>query len=199
MAVAAKLALFDFDGTITKRDSLPDFLVYAVGWPRFIWGLLRLSPILFGYVLKRVDNSWAKERMLHYFLAGVPEEWLQEKGRAYALERIESLLRDKALACLKRHLAEGDRVIVVSASSEIWLKAWCDEVGVELLATRLQAKEGVMTGLYDGRNCHGEEKVRRIRSAVELSRFDQICAYGDSSGDLPMLSLASQAFYKPFR
>lgn len=47
-------------------------------------------------------------------------------------------------------------------------------------------------------NCHGIEKVNRIRNAVDLSNYDDIYAYGDSKGDSGMLDLATRRFYRSF-
>ena len=71
--------------------------------------------------------------------------------------------------------------------------------GVDLLATRLEVKEGVLTGKIAGVNCHGEEKVRRIKEAYPKDALTKVYAYGDTKGDLPMLRLADIRFYKPFR
>ena len=67
-----------------------------------------------------------------------------------------------------------------------------------LLATELEITEGKITGKLRGKNCHGEEKVARIKAAYDLSKFENIFCYGDSEGDKPMLALATQAHYKPF-
>jgi phosphoserine phosphatase len=70
---------------------------------------------------------------------------------------------------------------------------------VTLLATRLEVSGNRLTGRIEGANCHGEEKVRRIRDAYQLKEYSQVYAYGDTKGDLPMLALADIRFYKPFR
>jgi phosphoserine phosphatase len=63
----------------------------------------------------------------------------------------------------------------------------------------MAVNHGVLTGQFDGHNCYGQEKVRRIQAALDLAHYEHIYAYGDSSGDKPMLALADEAFYKPFR
>ena len=57
----------------------------------------------------------------------------------------------------------------------------------------------VSDGRCDGDNCHGQEKVRRIKEAYPLDQYREIYAYGDTGGDRPMLGLATHSFYKPFR
>lgn len=193
------LALFDFDGTITDRDSLADFIIYAVGLSRFLLGILVLSPILGLYVLKLVRNDFAKEKMLGYFFKGWTIDRLNTVGQNYALTRIHQIIRPQAQACLQWHHAQGHEVAIVSASAEYWLQAWSEQQGFKLIATRMAVSNGVLTGRFEGNNCYGVEKVRRIKQVLDLANYERIYAYGDSSGDKPMLALAHEALYKPFR
>ena len=87
----------------------------------------------------------------------------------------------------------------VSASAENWIKKWSDGIGVQLIATQLETVDELLTGKLTGLNCNGEEKATRIKSAYDMSQYDEIYCYGDTSGDKPMLALATKAFYKPFR
>ena len=97
------------------------------------------------------------------------------------------------------HQLAGTVIVVVSASPENYIATWCREHQLDCIATRLEIAHGKITGNIDGMNCHGQEKVERIKRRYELSRFREIFAYGDSSGDKPMLQLANHAYYKPFR
>jgi phosphoserine phosphatase len=72
-------------------------------------------------------------------------------------------------------------------------------MGLKLISTELETKNGKMTGRIDGRNCSGKEKPRRIKAQYDLSSFDELYVYGDSRDDQPMMALATHAFYKPFR
>ena len=87
----------------------------------------------------------------------------------------------------------------MSASPENWLNIWCNQIGASLISSKLETKNGKLTGKFDGNNCRGEEKVRRIRLQYDLSNYDEVYAYGDTKGDKPMLELATFAFYQPFR
>ena len=88
--------------------------------------------------------------------------------------------------------------MVVSASPENWIEQWSQNLHLELIASRLEVNEGKVTGKILGKNCHGNEKVSRIRELYDLSHYRIVAAYGDSSGDKPMLQLASKSYYKPF-
>lgn len=123
---------------------------------------------------------------------------MRELGEAYVKQRLPKILRPAGLQKLKWHQAQGHQIVIVSASTDYWLKPWTLGMGFELLATQLEINDNQLTGCYLGENCHGDEKVHRIKAAYDLAKFDEIYAYGDTSGDKPMLALAHHAFYKPF-
>jgi phosphoserine phosphatase len=72
-------------------------------------------------------------------------------------------------------------------------------MSAELIATKLQVKNGLITGKLQGENCKGKQKVICIRERWDLETYDQIYVYGDSPADRPMMALATRSFYKPFR
>ena len=193
-----KIAFFDFDGTITTQDSLPDFIKFAIGKPKYYLGLCLLSPILLAYVLKLLPNHSAKEKMISYFFKGWPEKTFQAVANEYSINKIDPIVRHKAIEKLRWHLEQGHKVVIVSASMKSWLKKWCDTQNVELISTQLEIKQGKLTGKFATKNCHGKEKVNRIKEQYSLQDYSYIYAYGDSSGDKDMLKLANEAFYKPF-
>ena len=151
-----------------------------------------------GYSFKLIDNSRAKQHILTYFFAGWNATALKDLGQKYALERIPQIIRPEALKRIQWHLSEGHEVAIVSASPEIWISAWSNTLGIKLIGTLLEENEGNITGKYNGLNCHGEEKVSRIKRVFNLEKYDRIYAYGDSPGDQPMLSLADEAYSRQF-
>jgi len=193
------LALFDFDGTITKNDSLLKFIRFAVGDIKFIQGLIALSPTLIAFKLKLMPNYEAKEKMLSWFFKGLSENDFVQIANEYSLNHIDKILRSRAMDRLEWHKNEGHKVVVVSASIESWLKPWCDRNDLDLIATQLLIENNKVTGKLASNNCHGQEKVNRINDKYNITSFDYIYAYGDSSGDKEMLELAHEKAYKPFR
>jgi phosphatidylglycerophosphatase C len=194
-----RIAFFDFDGTITTKDTLLEMIKYQKGTTPFFLGFLLNGPLLVAFKLKIVSNHFAKERILKYFFGGTKLNQFQEKCDDFALTILPNLVRKKALSEIQRLQAAGADVVIVSASAENWVLPWCRAVKVGLIATRLQAKGDVITGAIEGRNCHGEEKVRRIEQSYKLDNYDEIYCYGDTKGDKPMLELATFKFYCPFR
>ena len=88
---------------------------------------------------------------------------------------------------------------VVTASAENWVIPYFNKMGIKVLGTRLQIINNKITGKIVGENCRGLEKVARIKSAYDLSNFAIIAAYGDTSGDKEMLSIATKKYYRHFK
>ena len=194
-----QIAFFDFDGTITTDDSLIKFIRYTVGDIKTVCGMLFLSPMLIVYKLKLIPNYKAKQYMLSYFFKNMNEGKFIQVAREYSLSQIKTILRPKALEKIEWHKKQGHKIIIVSASIECWLKPWCDENHLDLIATKLEIKDGVVTGKFSTKNCYGIEKANRVHESYKLSDYDYIYAYGDSRGDKELLALANESFYKPFR
>lgn len=193
------VAFFDFDGTVTKKDTLLEFIRYVKGDLSFFFGFFIHSPILVLYKLQVVSNQAAKEMMLRYFFGKMDASLFNEHCERFAREQLPLLLRPKALKEIDKLKAHGADIVIVSASPENWLKTWCNTNDLKCVATRLVIADNKVTGKIDGRNCHGKEKVRRIEAEYTLSNFTSVYAYGDTSGDRHMLALANIKFYKPFR
>jgi len=192
------IAFFDFDGTITSKDSLINFIQFAVGKPQYYWGLLLLSPMLTAYAFKFLPNHMAKEKLLAHYFKGWDIQHFEQIANQYALEALPKIIRPQALEAVLKHQQQGDDVVVVSASVEQWLQAWCDKYSIKLIATKLEVKQGKLTGQLATKNCYGAEKVHRIKHVYHLETYDYIYAYGDSKGDKEMLNLADKSHMKPF-
>jgi HAD superfamily hydrolase (TIGR01490 family) len=193
------IAFFDFDGTITRKDSLLEFIKYSKGNRAFYFGFAIHAPMLVAYKLRIVSNHRAKEIMLRYYFGKMPVEEFNALCERFTSQVLPSLIRSKALKEIDRFKKIGAEVVIVSASPENWLSHWCERSGVKWLATKMDIVENKITGRIKGRNCHGEEKVRRIKEAYDLANFSSVYCYGDTSGDRAMLALANVKFYKPFR
>ena len=194
-----KLALFDFDGTITTKDSLVDFIQYATGKSTYYVGLLKLSPMLVAYTFKLIPNHIAKEKLIGHFFKDWDINLFQKLAEQYSSEQIDKITRPKATEKIKWHQEQGHKVVMVSASMECWLEAWCDMQNIELISTQLEMRDNKLTGKFVTKNCYGIEKANRVKKAYNLSDYDYVYAYGDSHGDKELLALADESFYKPFR
>lgn len=192
---AENLALFDFDGTITLGDTFTPFIRFALPRSRIIVGSLRLLPQIVGYRLGRVPATRMRQAIVRVAFAGRAETELRELGARYA-ETLGSVMRPEALERIAWHQSNGDRVVVVSASLELYLRPWCDARGLELICAELESNQGVLTGRYVDGDCTGQEKARRVRARYDLDECATIYAYGDTDEDQALLALANKRFFR---
>jgi phosphatidylglycerophosphatase C len=190
-----KLALFDFDGTITRRDSFIHFIIFATGFRRFLAGLFMLSPLLIIYKCNIISNAKAKENVLNFFFRGWSVDRFRKAAYSYSREKLSLITNKTAMDRINWHKQEGHKVVVVSASFESLLKDWCSEQNIDLIGTKIEIKNGKITGRFLSTNCYGIEKVKRIKESINLPDFEYIYAYGDSKGDREMLELADEVYY----
>ena len=191
------IAFFDFDGTITTHDTLLEFIKFYKGSIRFYLGFLLNAPWLVAMKLKLMSNQLVKEKVLEYFFKNETEENFRNQCALFQKKILPRLLRNGAIREIEKLKAQEIIVVVVSASPENWIRPWTEFMKLELIASRLEVKNGMITGKIVGKNCHGAEKVRRIKEEYNLTDYAEVYAYGDSSGDKDMLTLAKNAFYKP--
>jgi len=190
------LALFDFDGTLTTRDTFRPFLRFAIPAPRMFAGGLALSPMLVGHQLGWVSSAQARPWLCWAGFAGVPARRLRTLGERFAAEVLPGVIDADMRGRLVEHKRRGDTVFVVSAGLEPYLRPWCDAQGVGLVCTELEERGGVLTGRYRRGDCSGANKATFVRAAVALDQFNEIAAYGDSNEDLDMLALAHRRFFR---
>lgn len=197
--MSRSIAFFDFDGTITTRDTMLELIRYRHGRLKFYLGFLALSPLMVFMKAGVISNQQAKEKMLGLFFGGMAIDQFNKTCSEFSRACIPQLLRPAAVETLAALRKAGTDVVLVSASAENWLADWCQLNGITLIASKLELVNGKLTGKLVGQNCHGEEKVSRIKKEFDLSLYDSIVCYGDTSGDKPMLALGTESFYKPFR
>jgi phosphatidylglycerophosphatase C len=192
------IAAFDFDDTLTDRDTLLPFLRSVVGTQQYFIKMLMLSPILTAYALRILPNWQAKQAALSSFLAGIPEEQLHQAAEHFADHEISRWLRREAVDRLRWHQSEGHRTVLVSASLAVYLRPWARQMGIQdVLGTELEVQQGKFTGKMEGKNCYGAEKLTRLQKLIDL---DHCClhVYGDSKGDRELLNAAQYPYYRTF-
>ncbi len=190
---------FDFDGTLTYRDSFHAFLAWRAGPLRLLFGLARLAPAIFVY-LKDRDRGRLKAAAVRTFLHGLSREELERSCAAFALSRIgEGLIRPDAEQRWAEWRASGATMVIVTASPEQVVAPFAERLGADLLIGTLLEfdRAGRVTGSLDGRNCRNQEKVVRLRAHFG-PKLRLAAAYGDSDGDREMLALADVAGYRVF-
>jgi HAD superfamily hydrolase (TIGR01490 family) len=190
------LALFDFDGTITTREMFRPFIEFAVSPRRRALGSAMLAPMVLGYKLGWVSPNLMRRCAVHVAFRGVAEAQAFARGADFAREVLPGVVRKHAWERIQWHQAQGDRVVVVSGALDVYLSHWCHERGLDLLCSRLESRDGTLTGGYRGEQCVNAEKSRRVTEAYDLDRYPVIYAYGDTREDRDLLELAHHRYYQ---
>ncbi len=193
------IVAFDFDGTLTIRDSFTQFLRWRAGAGGWALGLVRMAPAVAVYARDR-DRGAIKAASVKAFLKGMTRAQLQADAARFADEVWDAFMRPDALAIWNDWGRRGAHRVIVTASPEMTVAPFARRLGAEaLLGTHLTFdRDDRITGAFSSPNCRGEEKVRRLKLAygdpVRLA-----AAYGDTSGDAEMLAIADEAGFRVFR
>lgn len=192
-----KVYFFDFDGTLTYKDTMFLFLKYyhpAVYWRQFIWHI----PLFVLLKLKLIDAEKVKQKFVYSILKGATKEELTTKATHFFEKYYPNLIRPKALKFIEEINKEGARAYLVTASLDIWTKPFADKFGFGLIATKTKFVEGKIVKEFDSKNCNGQEKVNRILSEIGENDTYTTIAFGDTNGDREMLSWASEGYFRYF-
>lgn len=191
------VAAFDFDGTLTYRDTLLPFLKYAKG-PFYIYSRLVLHALHLLAALKSTSRQKIKESILTSCIAGMSEVEVRKKGTEFAARSLPHLMRPDALHRISWHLEQGHLCILVSANLDLYLEPWAKKMGFHAAITSQCeiSSQGFVTGRLSGLNCRGPEKVRRLLQEIGPRETFTLFAYGDSEGDRELLSIADYAYYQ---
>lgn len=195
-----KVYAFDFDGTLTTKDTFVEFIEFNFGYKKAFWGFLLFSPLLVLMKLKMYPNWKAKQRVFSWFFKGMNIDEFDEKCVKFAQARCR-ILRPDGIGTLRKAFKDGDKAVIISASIENWVRPFFAEFGdlLPIEGTQIDVRNDVVTGKFISKNCYGEEKVDRLKK-VFPNRFSyQLIVFGDSNGDKALLAEADEAHYRPFR
>lgn len=185
------LALFDFDGTLYKKDSLIEFTKFAKGNCAFYSGMLWLLPKLIGMKLKILKNEKVKTSFVTHFFKDMDSEQFRLLGKNFALQKIDVDLNNRIKADFFKHAASGHVVYIVSASFPEWIEPWSTQYGVKVIGTNVEIINNKLTGKLASKNCFGIEKTNRIKEILNTDEFESVYVYGSGKGDVEMLRLAT--------
>ena len=195
-----KVYAFDFDGTLTTKDTLLEFIRFTRGNTAFLFGFLLFSPLLVLMKLKLYPNWKAKQQVFSWFFKGMLIDDFKHLCTEFALHN-KQLLRPKGMKAIKKAIEEGSQVVIISASIDNWVRPFFDEMGnnIIVVGTKIEVNNNHLTGKFTTNNCYGVEKVRRLQALFPQRETYTLIAFGDSRGDKELLAYANQGFYKPFR
>ena len=191
-----KIYAFDFDGTLTTKDTLIEFIRYAKGSMALGLGFMRYAHLLVLMKIGLYPNYKAKQKVFAHFFKDTTLDYFNALCKAFAASS-SHLLRPNAIEAINHAIKEGSEVLIVSASIDNWVQPFFPQVKV--VGTQIEVIDGKLTGRFLSKNCYGQEKVNRILSLYPNRQDYHLTAYGDSRGDKEMLAFADESHFKPFR
>lgn len=186
-----RVAVFDFDGTLTRLDSLLPFLCRVAGTGRVVRALVPELRELARIARGRGDRDALKARVIARTLTSLDHDDVERTGTEYGRRLAERSIRPRLRQRIAWHRAQGHEVVIVSASLSLYLREVGRQLGIdEVLCTELEVDDtGALTGRLTGANCRGPEKAARLIAHLGGADFE-LWAYGDSRGDADLLALA---------
>lgn len=187
------IAAFDFDGTLTEKDTFLEFIAFVHGKASLLWGIFLFSPLLLAMKMRLYPNWETKQKVFSWFFKGMKYADFSTKGCEFA-ERIKGMSNRKGLKILHEWQDKDAEIYIISASIEEWIRPYCESLNIkDVLATRIEVDEnGCLTGRFSSNNCYGQEKVNRLLEAEPERNSYYLFACGDSRGDRELLQFADE-------
>ena len=172
--------VYDWDDTIYRGDSTFGLVRYAyVHRPKTLLSIPRTAVCGLLFVLKIMPKQQFKENLFHMFTMIQDMEVFVEEYTSSHLKQVKDWYKNQQKA--------DD--VVISASPEFLIRSFCEKVGIK---TVMGSPVDMHTGKYYGKNCHGEEKVKRYRSVFGNTPIEHF--YSDSRSDTPMANISENAY-----
>jgi HAD superfamily hydrolase (TIGR01490 family) len=192
------LAIFDLDGTITRHDTLWPFIRgYLWRNPVRLWRLAPCLLPLLRFVCGQRDRGVLKGAIIRLTLGGVPRERLQKWAQEFAKRLLSDGLYAEALACIEVHRRSGAHLVLLSASTDIYVPEISRALGFNAcLCTEVRWRsDGSLEGSLSSANRRGPEKARCVNAVLAERQPRYSHAYGNSKADLEHLRLVSAGTY----
>ncbi len=191
------IVIFDFDSTITKKDTYVAFLASIL--KTYPLRLLRCSFLPFAILIHKSgikDNSWLKETFLTAIAGGLNQPQLAACTDQFLEKLKKNGIRSKALQKIQQHRNSGHKLVLASASFDFYVKKLGAQLGFETIVCTHSSwdEENKLTGKIAGRNCYGKYKLKRLIELLGNDRKDIITiAYTDHHSDEALLEWADEA------
>lgn len=192
-----KLYCFDFDGTLTFKDTMFLFLKFY-NPTKFYAQFIKHIPLFVLLKMNLAEAEKVKKSFISSVLKGESRKNIELKSQIFFDLFHQKILRELALEFIKNIDRTQTESFLVTASLDIWVKPFADYLKMNLLATKGEFIDGKFTGNFLGKNCNDDEKVNRIKMAISGRKFDKTIAFGDTAADRPMLNWADEGHYKFF-
>lgn len=195
-----RLAIFDFDGTVSKTDSTKFFLRSSFGKIYFLYGYY--FRFIHLYILSQIgiyDFVKLKEKRISFFLKDISSKKLDTLIKRFNNDFFNQYLRSDALKRLDWHKKNNHKIIILSATIMQLISEWSSSNNYTLIANSLTFYDDISSGNFDRPDCSFSEKVFRLKEEVNLEDFEHIYGYGDTESDLDFLNVVDEPYFQYFK
>jgi HAD superfamily phosphoserine phosphatase-like hydrolase len=188
-----RVAVFDLDGTVTHRDTL---WPYLRGWvrrhPRWnFWP--RVLAVVAGYPVER-DRGRLKSRLIQIAMRDATRADVEAWSAAYVAGLGDAEFCPGALAGIERHRAAGDRLVMLSASVDLYVPGIANRLGFdEAICTEVAWRGDRLDGALRTENRRATEKRRCVEALRTRHPGVQLVAYGNARSDFEHFAAADEA------
>ena len=199
-----KLAIFDVDYTLTKRETLVEFYFFMMRKnPKLIKYLPESIFSFMLYALKVYDASKSKKTFIR-FIDGIEEREMKKIVKEFYEKRFSKILYKDAIDMIRKMKKEGYKIYLISASAEFYLKELYNIKEVDkVIGTIFTTENGLHRNEICGENCKGEEKVKRLKEVLKKENievdFENSYMFSDSLSDLPLFDLVGHPYLINFK
>jgi phosphatidylglycerophosphatase C len=189
-----KLAVFDLDGTITRHDTLIQYVLgYLKTRPWRVFGFLLALPAAVKYAVGAADRGALKASVIRWTLGGSTRAEIDAWTARFVPRLLEKGVFQEAIERIAAHRRSGDTLVLMSASPDLYVPAIGRELGfTEVTCTGIRWNGDRLDGALTTPNCRGEEKAVRFAALRAHHPGVRSVAYGNAASDLPHLRLADR-------
>ena len=185
-----RIALFDLDGTLTRRDTLlPYVLGFAVRRPvRLLRILARMPKAVLHYVFGGRDRGELKESLIIAGLAGATRRQIADWNEKFVRRLLREGMHEQAMRQVALHRQRCEYLVIMSASPDLYVPAIARALGCnETICTAVRWDGMILNGELLTPNRRGEEKLQCVLALRKRHPDTPITAYGNSASDLAHL------------
>ena len=195
-----KLAIFDFDGTVSKIDSTKFFLKISFGKIYFFYGYyLRFIHLFILSKIGLYEFIELKEKRISFFLKDITLKKFDQLTLKFNNIFFGNYLKPDALKKLEWHKKNNHEIVILSATLSNLLSQWSSSNDYILIANNLSFKDDISTGYFERPDCSFDEKLIRLKEIVDLNNFDHIYGYGDTQSDISFLNIVDEPYFRYFK
>jgi phosphatidylglycerophosphatase C len=151
-------------------------------------------PALLDYALAGADRGLLKSRAIRALMAGDARTRVERWAERFVADlKPRGAFRMTGLSVLEEHRQAGDRLVLLSASPDLYVPLIGRLLGFErTVCTEIVWNGDLLDGALRTPNRHGLEKVRCLEQLRAEYAPTLVTAYGNSISDLHHLALAER-------